>query len=1185
MNSLHGKAHRNKRLPFSAGEFQLLTNDPEDSDMSDPFTPHEVSWPLGLAPSLGNPLPQWMLALTIHRDQYGPPSRSVRLEAVPTPRLKPNEANRVLVAILATGPNFNTNFAALGLPVPVRLSVRPGDAVLVMGGGKGTSFPGAQIAKSLGARVLLVGSNPELARDLIARGMADAFVNRRSIAQEAFGVIPAGMSYAEWERRTEPFRKAIFDANGGKPVDKIFEHTGGENFPLLISALSPGGTLAFFGATGKGMKGEYKETFFHDGRRFVLGARWVWMRQKQVLFRRAKPAAIFDELELPPGRRVLVWGADRPACEFVAAARARSAEVAVIASASREKRGIAELSRMGIPPARILDRDGFSLPEEMPDPLTAEGRLNPEYASGFTRPAQALGKALWKVFGPRVSPDVVVDRIDQDTLHFSTFVARDFDEKDILPCGTVVLRGKTDLSIRGSHMYGASQAAEVVRLLSSGKIAMDQEDLDITDLPGLPSLQQKMLDGTMRKPKGVALVQADRPGRTVADYEESFRGEIVQAADPAARKFVDVRMAGDIAVVTITRPDALNALSEELLSQFAAVVREAGAIGTIGGRSVKGIVLTGAGRSFVAGADVKEFHGKTADVVDALAWKNISVYTELERLSLPVVALVDGFALGGGNELAMSAHYRIVTENALLGQPEVKLGIIPGYGGMQRLPRLIGPSKAAEVCVNGEPVDGNAAVSLGWADEFVPSSAALPRAVAAARDFAAGRRPLPRRDWDALAAGRAEELALLFARPEVQAILEAPTPGKETAGNLRAARLAAARDALLAMKHGFGRGFEEGLRNDARAFGAVAASPGGQEWVGRFLAKDASQSSFLTLLPPADPVEEKQPPITKKAPGDRPISFVEIGEIALILKEKMKSGDVTPLPKKILNEVISLLKDRPTPAILTEVDPEKSGNVGARIASLLSRGKISVRIVDLGPGEGFRRENARPTCEVLLVEKDGEILWEGKKRFRIDPGAFPRVFLPKAFIERNASRPHVVYQAIVHPILEWVFGYPHMIAVLCESAYNPTPREGAGSLSDLNRYIAGEAGRDRDFPYFDRILVDAYEPEDFRKEELSNFFGGDDGKVGTVLARAREMGARYRELVAEIRERVLGEIAAGQDAAGRAALDEGDAERALHLLRNLVLSSETPSPSREEAAARIAVAIRSYALGADPAFA
>jgi len=125
-------------------------------------------------------------------------------------------------------------------------------------------------------------------------------------------------------------------------------------------------------------------------------------------------------------------------------------------------------------------------------------------------------------------------------------------------------------------------------------------------------------------------------------------------------------------------------------------------------------------------------------------------------------------------------------------------------------------------------------VSLGWADEFVPASAALNRAIAVARSFAAGDRPVPRKDWDALAGGRKEELARLFDRPEVKAILESPTPGAETAGNLRAARLAAARDALLAMKHGFERGFEEGLRNDARMFGAVAASPGGQEWVGRF---------------------------------------------------------------------------------------------------------------------------------------------------------------------------------------------------------------------------------------------------------------------------------------------------------------------------------------------------------------
>ena len=918
--------------------------------MSNPAAPNGDCWPLGVPPILGAPLPRKMKALTILRDRYGPPSRSVRVETVPTPWLKPNDARRVLVCLLASGPNFNTNFAALGLPVPVfgkgdpasvhipgsdalgivvdagpavsavrvgqavildswtgrnirgyethdgfnaqfavvdeeravpvtgvlrdhtperlaamllaygtayravveRLAVRPGDSVLVMGGGKGTSFAGAQIAKALGARVVLVGSNPALAGQLIERGFADAFVDRRAIPKEVFGVVPAGETREAWEHRTEPFRQAVSAANGGNPVDKVFEHTGGENFPLLVSVLAPGGSLAFFGATGRGLKGEYQETFFYEGRRYVMDARWVWMRQKQVLFRSAKPGEMFDEIGLPPGRRVLVWGADRSAREFVRAAQSRAAEVVVVASRSREKRGLAELARMGLPPSHLIDRDGLTLPEDMPDPLTPEGGMNPEYASGFMRHAQALGKALWKVFGPRISPDVVVDRTDQSTLHFSTFVARDFDEKDAMQCGCVLLRGKSDLSIAGSHMYCAAQAAEVMRLLGGGRIVMDQEDLEITDLAGLPGLQQRMLDGTMRKPKGVALVQADRAGRTIADYEDAFRGEVAQSADPAAHRFIDVRLAGEVAMVTLTRPDALNALSEELLTQLGALVREAGTLGSIAGRRVRAIVLAGAGRSFVAGADVKEFHGSSAGAVDALAWKNISVFTELENLPVPVVALVDGFALGGGNELAMSAHYRIVTENALLGQPEVKLGIIPGYGGMQRLPRLVGPARAADLCVNGEPVDAHAAVAMGLADEFASSAAALQRAFAVARDFAEGRRAVPRRNWDDIAAAQKEELSRLFARPVVRAILDAPTPEKGGAANLRASRLAAARDALVAMRHGYERGFAEGLRNDARMFGAVAASPGGQEWVGRFLAKDPAQSSFLTLLPPAE---------------------------------------------------------------------------------------------------------------------------------------------------------------------------------------------------------------------------------------------------------------------------------------------------------------------------------------------
>jgi enoyl-CoA hydratase/carnithine racemase len=197
----------------------------------------------------------------------------------------------------------------------------------------------------------------------------------------------------------------------------------------------------------------------------------------------------------------------------------------------------------------------------------------------------------------------------------------------------------------------------------------------------------------------------------------------------------------------------------------------------------------------------------------------------------------------------MCAHYRIVTENASLGQPEVKLGIIPGYGGMQRLPRLVGPARAAIMSVNGEPVDGHTAVAWGLADEFVSSATALSAAVRRARECISGERSVPRKDWDGIAAGQKEALDRFLERVGIREILSATPPGTEEAKDIRTARTTAARGALLAMKYGYENGFSAGLANDARAFGEITASPGGQEWVGRFLNKDPKQSSFLLLIP------------------------------------------------------------------------------------------------------------------------------------------------------------------------------------------------------------------------------------------------------------------------------------------------------------------------------------------------
>lgn len=906
-------------------------------------------WPFGRFPRLGDPLPERMLALALHRDRYGPPREALSTESLPRPVLTEMDAGRVLVSVLATGPNFNTNFAALGLPVPVfgrgdgatvhipgsdalgvvvdagptvtrvgvgqavvldswtgsnirgyethdgfnaqfamvdearaipvpadlagqsperlaallltygtayravveRLAVKPGESLLVMGGGKGTSFAGAQLGKALGARVILVGSNRELAESLIARGIADAFVNRLEIPGSAYGEVGHGESREDWERRSLPFREAVFAANYGRPVDAVFEHTGGANFPLLVSALADGGRLAFFGATGAGLRGEYRETFFAGQQRFVMDARWVWMRQKQILLRDAEPDAMLDEIRLPPGRRGLIWGADSYAQSFASAALRRSADLAVLASFSAESDGIRTLQGIGIDESSFIDLDQFELLDDMPDPLGPAGAPNDAYHQSFMLPARSLGRAIWGVFGPRVSPDFIVERPDQSRLHYSSFLLRDFDEGDEMQCGSILVRGAGSCSILGSHMYRASQAEEVMRLLASGELAMEQDDLEVVGFDGLPQLQQKMLDGTMAKPKGAVLVQADRPGRTVREYEDQYLGEALLRADPVAGTLMDVRLSNGVAILTITRPAALNALNEEVVAQLGAIVESLSGSGGIEGRQVEALVIRGAGRAFVAGADVEVFIGKTAAQIEKLANDNMAVFSQLERLPIPVISLVDGFALGGGNELAMSTAYTIVTENAQLGQPEVKLGIIPGYGGMQRLPRIIGPRAALEMAVNGEPVDGRAAVAVGLADEFHPSSTALARAHRVAREYVDGQRSLRPRDWDAVARRQRKEIGELSEDPAVASFRNVEPPAAADAGDLVAARRYAASIALRALTEGYEMRFGEALANDARLFGEVVTSGSGQEWSRRFLAKDPAQSSFLMQLPVA----------------------------------------------------------------------------------------------------------------------------------------------------------------------------------------------------------------------------------------------------------------------------------------------------------------------------------------------
>jgi enoyl-CoA hydratase len=178
-----------------------------------------------------------------------------------------------------------------------------------------------------------------------------------------------------------------------------------------------------------------------------------------------------------------------------------------------------------------------------------------------------------------------------------------------------------------------------------------------------------------------------------------------------------------IAVLTVNRPEKLNALNAATIADLGAAIDE------LRGRDdVAGVILTGAGRAFVAGADISEIAGRTPLEAKTLARAGQEVFRRFETSPKPVVAAVNGFALGGGCELAMACHVRVASEAAKFGQPEVKLGLIPGYGGTQRLPRLVGRGRALQLLLTGETIDAAEAYRIGLVNAVVPAAELLDRA-------------------------------------------------------------------------------------------------------------------------------------------------------------------------------------------------------------------------------------------------------------------------------------------------------------------------------------------------------------------------------------------------------------------------------------------------------------------------
>jgi enoyl-CoA hydratase len=182
-------------------------------------------------------------------------------------------------------------------------------------------------------------------------------------------------------------------------------------------------------------------------------------------------------------------------------------------------------------------------------------------------------------------------------------------------------------------------------------------------------------------------------------------------------------VADRIATITVSRPDKLNALNDATVAELGRAIDDARARDDVGA-----VLLTGAGRAFVAGADIAELVSQTPAGAQSRALAGQAVFRRFETSPKPTLAAVNGFALGGGCELAMACHFRMASDSAKFGQPEVKLGITPGYGGTQRLPRLVGRGRALQLLLTGDLIDADEALRIGLVNAVVPAAELLPAA-------------------------------------------------------------------------------------------------------------------------------------------------------------------------------------------------------------------------------------------------------------------------------------------------------------------------------------------------------------------------------------------------------------------------------------------------------------------------
>jgi len=711
--------------------------------------------------------------------------------------------------------------------------VEVGERVLVEGAAGGTGLYAVACAVLRGARVTGLVSTEDKGRLVLERGAA-AFVNRKDPAVAgAFTPVPGEReARAAWVAAGRKLLEVVRAANDGALVDLVVSSVGRDLFGPMVELLAPGGRLVFYGAT--------------------TGYTLAFLGKPGT----ATASEMFRRAGLRPLHGVLVYAsgsADAVADDAIATALTAGARVVVAtpddATAARVK---AAHRVQGVVSLETLARTaGLGWPEAMPDYDTDPDGYR-RYQDVTLKPfGQAVGRLLATADNPRGYPDVIVERAGQDTLGVSTFLARPFT-------GVVVYLEDTaadrlsfyapnvwmhqkrvlfpDFAILGSHLSNAHQAEEVVRLIEGGGLAIHAPRLHEWDdlAQAHQAIHENRHAGTLAVRVGAtAALDGARAARAVY---EAWGSRFLDSRTVRVR--VDAVRSGGaetVALVTIDAPPA-NALGastfDDLERAFDALAREP---------HLKAIVLTGGGAMFVAGADIRQLRAAgTAEDVEALATRAQRLFGRIARSTAPVIAAVDGYALGGGNELQMACAYRVASRRAELGQPEINLHVIPGFGGTQMLPRLAARHARAAgsqmysaligalaVLLDGRRRSATRAQALGLIDEVAPADA-LTHALGVARRIALGQ--LTGTLWSPLT----DEGTMAF--PNVE---RDPEMKRLLAHHARVPRGEPAQAIIDLVRRGFTEGLAAGLAAEAREFGRLVASPDGRAGLDRFLARQS----------------------------------------------------------------------------------------------------------------------------------------------------------------------------------------------------------------------------------------------------------------------------------------------------------------------------------------------------------